>query len=324
MRSTPNNKQVPNPNTTQAASVPLSQRRLKTKPTLILIAVLFLANVFWFFLWLLPFGGENSSGESEIVASVGKVDITKQQWISQMEALYGEETLQDMVNLEVMEQAAKKNNIEVTDEEIDLEVKLLHSAQDINDSTISNLSDKQLRDKLRAQLILEKVLAEEIVIDEADAATYYEENKSLYNIETAYRTSILVVASEEEADAAVKEIEKGSDFAVLAKERSLHSTSASLGGDIGYITAQQEGIDANIIKAVSELKAGEVSKPMQLSDGRYVIVTVLDILEGQSFTFEEVQAHIERELAIEQLAGKVTPEMFWSEFDATWLYGEGK
>ncbi|MER1998168.1 MAG: peptidyl-prolyl cis-trans isomerase [Lysinibacillus sp.] len=307
----------------QAASVPLSQRRLKTKPALTLIAVLFLGNIFWFLLWLLPFG-DGKKGDEEIVASVGKTDITKQQWMSQMEELYGRETLQTIINAEVMEQAAKKNKIQVSDEEVELELKLIRSVQGANDTTLANLSDAQLREKIRAQLILEKVIAQDIVIEEGDAVTYYEENKALYNIETSFKTSVLVVASEKEAKKAREEIEKGSDFAVLARERSLHKTSASLGGEIGYITTSQEGVDAAITSAVEKLAIGEISKPIQLEDGNMALVLVTDVIEGQSFTFDEVKTQIERELAIEQLSGSVTPEMFWSEFDATWFYGDGK
>lgn len=314
-----NNEQVPQ----QTASVPLSQRRLKTKPALTLIAVLFLGNIFWFLLWLLP-SGESSKGDEEVVATVGKTEITKQQWVSQMEELYGRETLQSIVNLEVMEQAAKKNKIKVTDEEIELELKLLRSVQDVNDTTLANLSDEQLRDKIRSQIILEKVIAQDIVIEDGEAAKYYEENKSLYNIETSFKTSILVVASKQEAEKALEEIEKGSDFAVLARERSLHKTSASLGGDIGYITEQQEGIDEAITTAASKLQLGKFSEPIKLEDGSFAVVVVRDIIEGQSFTFEEVQKQIERELAIEQLSGSVTPEMFWAEYDAWWFFGDSK
>lgn len=323
MKFNRSNKQQVTQQQAQTASVPLSQRRLKTKPALTLIAVLFLGNIFWFFIWLLPFDNESKS-EEEIVATVGDTEITKQQWISQMEELYGRETLQSIVNLEVMEQAAKSNKIKVSDEEIDLELKLLRSIQDVNDTTLANLTDEQLREKIRSQLILEKVIAQDIVIEEGEAAAYYEENKSLYNIETSYKTSILVVASEQEAKEALQEIEKGSDFAVLARERSLHKTSASLGGDIGFITSQQEGIDGAIATAASELSPGNISEPIELEDGTFALVLVRDMMEGQSFTFKEVQSQIERELAIEQLSGSVTPEMFWSEFDAWWFYGDSK
>ena len=65
---------------------------------------------------------------------------------------------------------------------------------------MQNLTDKQLRQKVRAQLILEKVLSKDVVIEEEQTSTYYEENKSLYNIPTSYRTSMIVVASKADAE----------------------------------------------------------------------------------------------------------------------------
>ena len=51
---------------------------------------------------------------------------------------------------------------------------------------------------------------------------------------------------------------------------------------------------------------------------------VQEVAKGQSFTYDDVKEHIERELALEQIQQSVTPEAFWSEFDATWYYGENK
>ena len=76
---------------------------------------------------------EDQSGE-EIAATVDGDEITSQQWLAAMESRYGKETLQDLVNEEVMEKAAEKYNIKVTDEEIDLEIALIRSAQDITDT----------------------------------------------------------------------------------------------------------------------------------------------------------------------------------------------
>ena len=38
-----------------------------------------------------------------------------------------------------------------------------------------------------------------------------------------------------------------------------------------------------------------------LSDGTYAVVHVSEVLEGQSFTLNDVKDHIRRELALEQL-----------------------
>ena len=52
-----------------------------------------------------------------------------------------------------------------------------------------------------------------------------------------------------------KELENGSDFSVLARERSFDTASASLGGDIGFVTEEQDSVDPAIRKAIVKLKA---------------------------------------------------------------------
>ncbi len=316
MKSNNNNYSKQRANQTQ-----LSQRRLKTKPTLTLLAILFAGNLLWFILWLWP-DGEKQDGGDEIVATIDKEEITRQDWMAAMESRYGKETLQTLVNEAVMEKAAQEYNIKVSDEEIDLEIALMRSAQDNTDTTIQELTDEELRRKVRAQLILEKVLTKDVVIDAEQVADYYEDNQSLYNIPTTYRTSIIIVESEKDAKSVQNELEGGSDFSVLARERSLDTTSASLGGDIGFITQSQKNIDTSIPQAVQDVGEGDISEPFVMNDGRYGIVYVKEVNDGKSFTYEEVKGQIERVLSLEQLPSSITPEAFWKEFDATWFYGE--
>lgn len=323
MKSNRNLHQTPQ---TAQNSLPYTQRRLKTKPTLLLLLILLIGNVFWFVLWLLPSDETTSEKEDggEKIAAVEGDSITRQQWLAEMENRYGKETLQSLVNEAVMEKAAEKYKLDVKEEEIDLEIALLRSAQDSNDSTLHSLSPEQLRQKMRAQLILDKVLTNDIVVKENEAKKYYEDNKSIYNIPTTHRTSIIIVNSKEDAERVEKELKDGSDFAVLAREHSLDTASASLGGDIGFISSSQSAVDPAILPEVEKLKEKETSKPFVLSDGRYAIVKVTENMEGQSFSFDEVEGHVKRQLALEQLSPSITPEAFWAEFNATWIYGESK
>ena len=321
MKSNRNVRQAP-PQT--PPNIPLSQRRLKTKPTLILLLVLVIGNLFWFVLWLLPSGDDSPRNGSEEVATVDGETITRQEWLAAMESRYGKETLQGLVNEAVMEKAAKKFKLKVTDEEIDLEIALLRSAQDVNDTSLHSLSKEQLRQKVRAQLILDKVLTNDVVIEDQEAKKNYEENKSIYNIPTTYRTSLIILNSKEDAERVQKELKNGSEFSVLAREHSLDTASASLGGDIGFVAEGQTTFDQAIISAAQKLKQEEASEPFVLSDGRYAIVYVAEIVEGQSFSYGEVEDHVKRQLALEQLPSSITPEAFWAEFNATWFYGETK
>ena len=91
---------------------PLLQKRLKTKPTLILLAILFLGNVFWLMLLLLP---NKEEGGNEQVAAVNETIITRQQWMAAIEERYGKETLRSLVNEAVMEEAIKVANHRIDD-----------------------------------------------------------------------------------------------------------------------------------------------------------------------------------------------------------------
>lgn len=302
---------------------PLLQRRLKTKPALIVIAILLLGNFLWFIAWLIPNKGQEI-GSDEQVATVDGDVITRQDWMIAMEERYGKETLQNLVNESVMEKAADKYKIKVSNQEIDLELALMRSAQDKFDTALQNLSADQLKQKIRSKLILDKVLTKDVVIKEDSIKKYYEENKALYNTETSYRTNFIEVDSKKAAEEALSELKNGSDFSVLAREISIDSASASLGGDIGFLTEEQGNIDPALLKAVKTLSANEISKVFKLDNGHYGIVQVQEVIEGQSFTYDDVKEHIERELALEQLQQSITPEAFWSEFKATWYYGEEK
>lgn len=305
-------------------NVPYTKRRLKTKPTLLLLLILFIGNIFWFVVWLLPSDNLSLENGSESIATVDGDAITRQQWLAAMESRFGKETLRNLVNEAVMEKAADKYKIKVSDEEIDLEVALLRSAQDANDTTLHSLSTDQLRQKVRAQLILDKVLTNDVVVEDEEAERYYEENQSFYNIPTTFRTSLIVVNSKEDAERVEKELKNGSEFDVLAREHSMDAASASLGGDIGFVSSEHSSLDTAIFKAVQKLKEQETSKPFVLQNGRYAIVTVSEIIEGQSFSYDEVAQHVKRQLALEQLPPSITPEAFWAEFEAVWIYGEAK
>ena len=78
-----------------------------------------------------------------------------------MEKEVGRETLLDLVNEKVMEAAAKQYGIEVSDKEIDLEIALIRS---VDGRSHSGQDDEKERQKIRSNLILEKVLTKDVVI----------------------------------------------------------------------------------------------------------------------------------------------------------------
>lgn len=298
---------------------PSTKKRLKTKPVLFVLGILLLGNLLWFIAWLIP-NDQSKTNDSEAVASVAGKVITKEQWMASMEAIYGKEVLLDMVNAEVMEAAAKEFKIKVSDAEVDLELALIRSTQE--STSFQSYNEEVARKDIRSRLILEKVLAKDIVIEDNAIKEFYENNKNLYNTATSYRTSVIYVSTEAEANEVVKELESGSSFEGLARERSSDASSASLGGDIGYVSEGNESVDKALISAVQKTDKGKWTKPTALADGRFAVAMVRSIFEGQSFSYDDVKDHIQRELALDQLSQSVTQEAFWKEFDADWVYSE--
>ncbi|MEK5145480.1 peptidyl-prolyl cis-trans isomerase [Psychrobacillus sp. FSL K6-4615] len=296
-----------------------TKKRLKTKPVLVVLSILLLGNLLWFIAWLIP-NDTTKFNDSEEVASVAGKVITKEQWMASMESIYGKEVLLDIVNAEVMEAAAKKYKIKVTDDEVDLELALIRSTQD--GVSLQTNDEDLVRKSIRSRLILEKVLAKDIVIEDEAIKAFYDNNKNLYNTATSYRTSVIYVNTEAEAEKVAKELENGSSFEGLARERSADPSSASLGGDIGYISEGNESVDKVLIDAIQKTKKGKWSKPITLADGRFAVAMVKSIFEGKSFSYPDVKGHIRRELALDQIPQSVTQEAFWEEFDADWVYSE--
>jgi parvulin-like peptidyl-prolyl isomerase len=294
------------------------RRRLKTKPLLVLLLILFIGNLLWFIAWLIP----NQPGGDEEVASVAGKKVTRQEWMAAMEEQHGRDTLLQLVNEKVMETAAKEYKIKVSDNEVDLELAMLRSAQEGVDKTLYSVDEDQLRDNLKTQLILEKVLTKDIVIKEEEVEAFYKDNQALYDIKDAYRTRMIVVDSMAEAEEAIAELENGSSFEALARERSVDTATGSLGGDIGYIIQDQSNVDPKIAEMVDSVDVDRWSSPIELENGKIAILSVTEKAEGQTFSFKDVKEHISRELALEQLPQSVTPEAFWREFEAEWFYGE--
>ncbi|WP_203334987.1 peptidylprolyl isomerase [Planococcus beigongshangi] len=294
------------------------RRRLKTKPLMILLLILFVGNLLWFIAWLIP---NNPEGDEE-VASVDGQEITRQEWMAAMEEQHGRETLLELVNLKVMETAAKEYGIKVSDKEIDLELAMMRSARDGSEVMLYSSDTEHMREKVKAQLILEKVLTKDIVIEDAAIETFYQENQALYDVPDSYRTRMIVLETTQEAQGVIEELGNGSSFEALARERSVDTATGSLGGDIGYIVPGQSTIDTAISNAVSGVDVEGWSEPLTLADGRAAVITVTEKAEGNTFTYKDVEGHISRELALEQLPQSVTPEAFWQEFDTEWFYGE--
>ena len=93
-----------------------------------------------------------------------------------------------------------------------------------------------------------------MVVSSKELKSYYDKNKKLFEVPAAYHLSHIIVKTKEEAEKTFKGISQGSSFSALAMERSIEEFSANEGGDIGYISEEDERYPEQYIETAKKLK----------------------------------------------------------------------
>ncbi|WP_079504208.1 peptidyl-prolyl cis-trans isomerase [Mesobacillus jeotgali] len=259
-------------------------------------------------------------GNKESVAEIGKESITRQEWLTELEERYGQETLRDLIDQEVVRQMTDEYGIEISDKAVERELTIYKAMY----SSPGNepKSEEKWKQQIKYSLLLEELLTKDVKVSEKDMKSFYEQNKSLFDIPASYHLSQIVIATQQDAESAVKELKEGSSFAALAMERSIDEFSANEGGDIGFITEEDELISPAVIGAAKSLEPEEWTGPVKVENG-YAIIYLHEKLEGKKYSFKEVKNQIRRQIALEQMDIPVSARAFWNDAEVSWFYGEG-
>lgn len=139
-------------------------------------------------------------------------------------------------------------------------------------------------------------------IEAAAVEAAYAERMASFEPATEYNAAHILVASEEEAQAARARIEAGEDFAEVAKELSGDPGSGPQGGGLGWF-----GLGMMVPEfeaAVVEMEPGALSEPVRTQFGWH-IVKLNETRQSSAPSFEAMQAEIENELRQERLEAEV-------------------
>ncbi|MDZ5474310.1 peptidyl-prolyl cis-trans isomerase [Bacillus sp. 31A1R] len=257
------------------------------------------------------------SGNEEVVATVGKNKITRQDWLSKMEEQYGEDVLKELVDQKVIQSVAKKYKIKVPEQAVEQEYLMIKNLY----GATSSIDEEKWKEQIKYRLLLEELLTKDVVVTEAELKKYYEENKASYQIPTSFHLSQIVVKTEKEASQALKELEQGSKFETLAMEISIDDFSAHKGGDIGFVSVDDQRLTEEYLNHLQTLKEGQWSKAIQVEEG-FAIVLLHERIKGKDFSFKEVKDQVRRQIALEQMDVAASANAFWDEANVDWFYGK--
>lgn len=145
-------------------------------------------------------------------------------------------------------------------------------------------------------------MAEKQVTEDAMKKLYDEQVAALPDV-PEIKASHILVKTEDEAKAVIKELEDGADFAALAKEKST-GPSGSKGGDLGFFG--KEDMVPEFSEAAFKIQTGDFSKePVKTQFGWHVI-EVTDSRMRPKPSFEEVKPKLEEALRKEILDNYLT------------------
>ncbi len=135
-------------------------------------------------------------------------------------------------------------------------------------------------------------------VDDKALQAEYEHQKSLFK-GTDYKARHILVKTEDEAKDIIKQLVKGSDFASLAKDKSIDTGTKGNGGDLGWFTA------GTMVKPFSDAvatlnKGAYTSSPVQTEYGWHVI-KLEDTRATVAPSFESSKEEIRNFLVSQQL-----------------------
>ncbi len=145
--------------------------------------------------------------------------------------------------------------------------------------------------------LLEKEIASKTKVTDQGVKAYYEKHKEDFAPVSQIRISLILVKTEEEAKRILEMLQKGENFAMVAKKNSIDLSSAKNGGDLGYLSKGQ--MTSELETVAVKLKQGEISEPIKAQSG-YQIIKVTDKKLGKVVEFEKVKNYILQHLSAEK------------------------
>ena len=185
---------------------------------------------------------------------------------------------------------------------IDLQLVVVEGRKaNLQDDEVVKRRMTQIEDRVIREIYVSRHVDE--VMTEEELLARYDEFKRRNPPQDEVRARHILVASEEEAKAAIAEIAGGADFADVATERST-GPSSDKGGDIGYFT--RDAVVPEFADAAFALQPGEVSEtPVETSFGWHVI-KVEDRRLGEVPSFEETRVQLVAEGSEEAVSELMT------------------
>ncbi len=199
--------------------------------------------------------------------------------------------LQQMVQETLLMQYAKNNNISVSDAEIDTRENQLKAnfPSGAWDEMLKarGLTEADVRNALREQIILDKALAKDVTISPTAIKQYFDKNRATFDKPEQVTARHILVPNLAEAQKVEADLKGGQSFATLAKKYSTDPGSKDKGGELGSFRKGQ--MVPAFDKYAFSAPLNQISPPIKSPFG-YHIIQVESRTPGQKATLASCDA----------------------------------
>jgi parvulin-like peptidyl-prolyl isomerase len=154
---------------------------------------------------------------------------------------------------------------------------------------LKNFESEMLKQKLVFALAKEAA-------DEKNVKKNYDELATKLKDKKDIRISYIAVKTAKEAEALYQVLVKyPNSFALQAKRKSLDLEIAKKGGDLGFV--MEDSLPSEIVKQIKTINKGQLSKPLQLSNGKWAIIKFVDERPAEILPYEKVKDVLTQNIA---------------------------
>lgn len=217
-------------------------------------------------------------------------EITNEEFYAELKTQAGKDVLKQMVDTMLLE---KKYN--VTDKEIAAKIKEYEKQLGGKDGLKQAMeqngikSEKEFKKIVKEGLLAEKATTDGVKVNE-------DEIKKAFD--TTYKNEIktrhILVEDEKTAKEVKAKLDKGEDFATLAKEYSKDTVTKNKGGDLGY--SLKGKMVPEYEQVAYSMETGKISDPVKSQFGYHII----EVTDKKTNKLEDKKSVIEKELKLQK------------------------
>lgn len=269
------------------------------------------------------------AGDGDALVVVNGKAISKKRVVSLLMEAHGVEFMQQLIVLELAKEECKRRGLRVTPADVEAERMdalnriAAEAKMDPTDATEEN-KQRALEAVLRQRGIsmpefllgmernayLRKVVEQDFHVDEA---TLREEFARTYGERVQVRHIQVSVQNPGRLNEVISLLQRGADFAEVAREKSANVETAARGGELPPFTFTDERIDPLIREAAFSMKVGEVLTSPVRTDQYYHVLKLERRIPPENVKFKDVRDQVEksvRERVIPSKMGELASELF--------------